>query len=250
MMKRVTCFVFGIIFFCGISTAFADKVSTAALADKPIFQVLARMTSSTIKEIRDIGSLYEVVAENARNRRPGIYYVTKDEQYFIGGVVFDKNNQNITRVRLEEIDKIDFSQLPLENAIVTKKGTGAKKLAVFTDVDCPFCKKANDWLEKQDNYTLYTYLFPLDQIHPQAHAKSVSILCSKDENAALQHAFGDKDINSFPKKGIPEDQCEKMLAKHTLAAHIANATAVPIFIKSDGKKISGFNQKTLEDYFK
>jgi len=249
MMKRITYFVFAIMLFCG-TTAFAEKTSTAVLADKPIFKMLTRITSSTIKEIRDIGMIYEVVAEYKHNHQPGIYYITKDEKYLIGGMVFDKNNQNITRARMEEIDKIDFSKIPLADAIVTKKGNGAKKLVVFTDVDCPFCKKANDWLEKQDNYTLYTYLFPLDQIHPQAHAKSVSILCSKDENSALQYVFGNKDINSLPKKGISKDKCEQILAKHTLVAQIAKATAVPIFVKQDGKKISGFNQKALEDYLR
>lgn len=249
MMKRTIFFIFGIIFFCGSSImAFAGEVSTITLANKPIFQTLGRMTVSTIKEIRDIGSIYEVVTESRNNPQPKIFYVTKDEQYIIAGSVYDQGNRNITQSRMQEVDKVVFSKLPLQDAIVTKKGTGAKTLVSISDVDCPYCRRAHDWLETQDNYTLYTFLFPLDQIHPQSHAKSVSILCAQNENSAMHAAFRGMDLGSYAKKDIPQDQCEKRLAKHSLTAQIANATGTPTFIKPDGMKISGFDQKALEDY--
>jgi len=250
MKKRIIFSVFGIVFVFGASIAFAGATMTAQLANRPIFQSLSRMTSSTIQEIRDMNSLYEVVAQNRQNRRTMIFYVTKDEQYIIGGTVYDRNSQNITQARIQEVDKVDISQFPLQDAIVTKKGTGAKKLVLFTDVDCPYCRRANDWLLGQDNYTLYTYLFPLEQIHPQSHSKSTAIFRAIDENAAIQAAFHDKDINAFIKKNMSQEQAEKKLAKHILTAQMVDMQGTPLFILPNGKKISGFDQRALEDFFR
>jgi thiol:disulfide interchange protein DsbC len=80
--------------------------------------------------------------------------------------------------------RLDFDSLPLEHAIKTVRGTGARQLAVFSDPDCPYCLVLErDTLGKIDNVTIYTFLYPLPG-HPDAARKSMLIWCAADRAQA------------------------------------------------------------------
>jgi thiol:disulfide interchange protein DsbC len=142
------------------------------------------------------------------------------------------------------VTKVDLSRIPLNDAIEIKRGNGAKKLIMFSDVECPFCRKAYDWLKNQTNYTLYVFLIPLD-IHPKAAGKSVQILCAQNRETALENAQSDKDIGS--------EKCEageKMLAGHKAVAGEVGVEGTPLFLTDTGARITGFNTPNLENYLK
>jgi thiol:disulfide interchange protein DsbC len=197
-----------------------------------------------VVEARDLGSIFEfVIKEPSRGKQ--LYYVTKDGKYLlVGGNLFDGDKVNITLKRREEVTKIDVSKLPLKDALVVKKGNGAKKLIMFNDVDCPYCRKAYDWLKNQTNYTLYIFFFPLD-MHPKSPEKTVQVFCSKDQETALDNAMSDKDIGS--------QKCEageKMFAKHKAIAGEIGIEGVPLFVMDTGARINGLQVPALESYFK
>jgi thiol:disulfide interchange protein DsbC len=184
-----------------------------------------------------------VVKEPSRGKQ--IYYITKDGAYLIaGGNLITKDKVNLTQKRHEEVNRVDVSSLPLRDAVQIKKGNGAKRLIMFYDVDCPFCKRAYDWLKGQTNYTLYIFFYPLD-MHPKSPEKSVQILCSKDREAALEHAESDGDIGS--------KQCEageKLLAKHRAVAAQVGIDGTPLFVTDTGTRITGLQIPALESYLK
>ena len=60
---------------------------------------------------------------------------------FVGRMVDVRTQENLTEKRINELTRVDFDKLPLERAIVTVKGSGARKVAVFSDPDCPYCKQ-------------------------------------------------------------------------------------------------------------
>ncbi|HIJ77529.1 MAG TPA: thioredoxin fold domain-containing protein [Deltaproteobacteria bacterium] len=195
-------------------------------------------------EARDLGSLFElVVKEPSRGKQ--IYYVTKDGAYLIaGGNLITGDKVNLTQKRHEEVNKVDMSQLPLKDAITIQRGNGAKKLVMFTDVDCPFCRKAYDWLKSQTKYTLYIFFFPLD-MHPNSPEKSVQVLCSKNQETALDNAQSDKEIGS--------QKCEageKMLATHKAIAGEIGIDGTPLFVTAAGARIQGLQIPALESYLK
>jgi thiol:disulfide interchange protein DsbC len=64
--------------------------------------------------------------------------------------------------------RIAFDTLPLADAIKTVRGKGERVIAVFSDPDCPFCRRLETELDKLDNVTLYTFLYPLEGLHPEA----------------------------------------------------------------------------------
>ncbi len=142
--------------------------------------------------------------------------------------------------RHEEVKRVDVSTLPLNEAIRIKKGNGAKELIMFTDVDCPFSRKAHEWLRGQTDYTLYIFLYPLN-IHHHSHDKSVQVLCSKNRIAALNTALSGKEIGT--------QKCEageKMLGKHIAVARKVGVHSTPVFVTDTGVIISGWGKHTQE----
>jgi thiol:disulfide interchange protein DsbC len=196
-----------------------------------------------VTEARDLGSLFELVAQEP-GREKQIFYVTKDGEYLIAGNLINKDKVNLTQERSGEVNKVDMSKIPLKDALQIKRGNGAKKLIMFTDVDCPFCRKAYDWLKSQTNYTLYIFFYPLD-IHPKSSGKTVQILCSKNQETALENAQSDKEIDS--------QKCEageKMLARHKAVAGEVGVDGTPLFLTDSGKRITGLQIPVLTNYLK
>lgn len=175
-----------------------------------------------------VAGIYEVVM--GRN----VAYVGDDGRYFIFGHLFDMETQtDLTEDVLQENVKIDFSTLPLQQAIKTVKGDGKRIVAIFSDPDCPYCKKLEQELAKINNVTIYTFLFPLGDLHPEAKEKADAIWCAKDKSAA----WGNFMLSN--KLPIKTPGCE---APTSLIADFANSHGIagtPFLIKSDSKTMPG-----------
>ena len=114
-----------------------------------------------------------------------IIYVDAKAQYVFAGDVIDlKNRANLTQDRLNRLQAVKWDTLPLNNALKTVKGKGERKLVVFSDVDCPYCRKFEAELAKVDNITVYTFLYPVEGLHPKAVQTSKQIWCAPDRNKA------------------------------------------------------------------
>ena len=126
----------------------------------------SRMGDATIKSIEKtpIPGLYEV------NLGSQIVYSDASGNYvLIGDLVDTRNSKNLTEARLAETNKIDFAKLPFENAVKVVKGNGSRKIAVFSDPNCPHCKQLESTLKSIDNVTVYTFLYPV--LSPDSTAK-------------------------------------------------------------------------------
>ena len=226
-----------------LHAADAPKDVSKKVRELPIIKSLFG-TEAKVLEARDLGSIYEIVG-SFPGRDKQILYVTKDGLYLITGAnLINKDKANLTKERYDQVNKVDLAKLPLQDAIMITKGDGAKKLFLFTDVDCPYCRKAYEWLKTQTDYTLYVYFYPLP-MHPQAAEKSVKILCDKDPSNALDGAHRDE--------GPAGEKCEngqKLLEKHKAIANELGINSTPLFINDGGIRMSGFNQKALQDYLK
>jgi thiol:disulfide interchange protein DsbC len=113
-----------------------------------------------------------------------VYTDAKAQYVFTGDVIELKSRTNLTQARLNQLQAIKWSELPLANAIKVVKGNGARKLVVFSDVDCPYCRKFEAELSKVDNITVYTFLYPIEGLHPKAIQMSKQIWCAPDRNKA------------------------------------------------------------------
>ena len=149
-------------------------------------------------------------------------------------MVDPKTKKDVTGERLEELTKIDFNSLPLEKAIKVVKGNGRRKVAVFSDVDCPFCKRLEqNELSNIDDVTIYTFLYPLEQLHPNAAEKSKLIWCADDRVEAWNNWVFK---NKLPKKA---GDCKVPLEEIGQLARKLGVSSTPTLIFADGKRLKG-----------
>jgi thiol:disulfide interchange protein DsbC len=128
-----------------------------------------------------------------------VIYFDKTARFVFSGRLLDMDRgEDLTDKRLKDLRKIAFDSLPLDKAVKTVYGNGKRKLAVFTDVDCPFSRKLGTTLESLKDVTVYTFLFPLESIHPEARGKSEAVWCAKDPSKALSSALkGEPMLNAI-----------------------------------------------------
>ena len=205
--------------------------------------VLEKSGAKVVEE-KDLGSIVQVVIEFPNGAKE-VGYITKDNKYLLIGNVIDvQTGENITAKKYRELEKVEISQIPLDEAIKIKFGNGNKKLIMIADPDCPFCRKAYQYLKNKD-VEVYLFLFPLN-IHPEAYDKSVKVLCSKDPAKAYDEVENSNQLQI--------DKCkegEDKLKRHVLIATKIGVKGTPVFIDaSSGYRIEGFNVSELEEVLK
>lgn len=204
-----------------------------ALAQEPpgLRDRLARsLDGAPIGSIRPIANLnlYEVVWGAAN-----ILYADASGEYVIIGNLF-RGRDNLTEARKDEILRVDFASLPLDKAMIKVKGNGARKLVLFSDPDCPYCKQLERELVAVDDVTIYTFLYPLASIHPDAERKAHLLWCAPDRAKAWDAwMLGAKE----PAPATPG--CQAPLAEvHALARRL-NISGTPGIVFADGKLVPG-----------
>ena len=163
-----------------------------------------------------------------------IFYVTEDGKYiFIGPLIDAEAKKNLTDARLEQLNALDFDSLNLDWAIKWVNGTGARKIAVFEDPDCPYCRVLEQTLRSIDNLTVYVFLYPIDEIHPQAAAKSVAVWCAPDPAKAWETVMrtGEAPTSSTP--------CANPIANIAEFAKRHRISSTPTTILANGRRLVG-----------
>ena len=170
------------------------KLTPLALAATLMFAATAQANESVIRKALTQQFPGASIASVQKTPYSGLFevyldgqliYVDAKAQYVFTGDVIDlKNRSNLTQARLNQLQAIKWDSLPLGNALKTVKGNGARKLVVFSDVDCPYCRKFEAELTKVDNITVYTFLYPIEGLHPKAVQASKQIWCAPDRNKA------------------------------------------------------------------
>ncbi len=182
------------------------------------------------------------IDEVSKTPIPGIYevrigsellYTDENGNHLIQGNLIDtRTRTNLTEARINKLNAVDFAQLPLKDAIVWKSGTGARKMAVFADPNCGYCKKFEADLQKVKNVTVYTFLLPV--LGPDSSVKSENIWCAKDQTKTWLSWMLDGKVP--PKNmGACSTPTERNLAFAT--KYRINGTPAIIFV--DGTRVPG-----------
>lgn len=157
--------------------------SPARAQDAQIRKALAERLPQlgAVEEVRKtpIAGLFEV--------RIGLdlYYTDAQGNYLIQGQLLDtKSRRNLTEERVEKLSTIDFATLPVADAFTIVRGNGKRKIAIFEDPNCGYCKRFEKDLQGVDNVTLQVYLYPI--LGPDSLEKSRNLWCAKDKGRAWQ----------------------------------------------------------------
>ena len=208
----------------GASFAFADdalirKNIAERLPDFPKIDEIAKTPIPGLFELR-IGT--------------DIFYTDENGNYLVEGQMIDtRSRANLTQARIDKLTQIDFASLPLKDAIVWKQGKGTRKLVVFADPNCGYCKKFERELVQVKDVTVYTFLFPI--LGGDSPEKSRNIWCAKDNTAAWRDWMID---GTPPLKSM--GQCDTAALQRNVALgrkHKVNGT--PALVFEDGKRVPG-----------
>ena len=172
--------------------------------------------------------LYEVFSGDQM-----VYTDSKVTYVLIGQVIDPTTRTNMTEERMQALKAINVADLPLDQAIKVVRGKGERKLIVFSDADCPFCKRLENTLQEMDNVTAYVLLYPIDQLHPDAARKSKIIWCSADRPKAW--------LDYMLKGNLPtnDGNCETPLPQLQALAQKYRVVATPTLVFMDGRVIPG-----------
>ncbi len=186
-----------------------------------------------------INGVFEVVTQSPQG--PLVIYADSMGQHLlIGDLLNVASKRNLTSERMEKLTAIKWESLPLQNAIKIVKGDGSRKLAVFSDPDCPYCRKAEAEFAKLDNVTIYTFAYPL-AMHPDAGRKSKLVWCSKDRAQAWQ--------DLMLKNVVPggKADCDDPLEENLALGAKLRIDGTPALIFENGKRVPGYvDAKRLE----
>ena len=138
-----------------------------------------------------------------------------------------------------ELRKIDLNIIPLTDALVIGNPSAKKKVIVFTDPDCPYCRKLHgeikELLKDNTDIVFYIKLFPLINIHPESYEKSRSILCKKSLKLLDDAIEG---------KSLPKAECNtKAVDENIKLAERLSINGTPTIILPDGSLIPRFVDK-------
>jgi thiol:disulfide interchange protein DsbC len=207
-------------FFSG--TAYADEaaIRQAVQAQFPEHKL------DSLKKVPFLG-LYEVVLGE------DVFYVDEKAEYFFFGHVVDAKTRNsLTNDRVQEIKaarRVSLDTLPLQYAIKTVKGDGARKLAVYTDPNCPYCKKLEKELLSIDNITIYTLLYPVLNGSMELSKK---IWCAENQIKAWDD-FMLRNVAPASK------ECETPLDALVKSGRENRVSGTPTLIFADGSIVGG-----------
>lgn len=159
-----------------------------------------------------------------------VYVDEAAEHLFFGSMIRLKDQKNLTKDLVVSQNSIDFNQLPLQDAIKTVRGTGARKLAIFSDPNCPYCKTLEGNLSQLKDVTIYTFMFP---IKAQSIEPSKKVWCSFNKEYAWKSLIVDGQ-----QPNVKAD-CANPIERNLQLGRSLGVQGTPAIIFSNGLKVTG-----------
>ena len=226
--------------------AFAAMLAVATTLALPAFaqqeekvkaELKKRIPEAPVDSIRKInyGGLYEIVVGS------DIYYTDENASFLIAGSIIDlKTKQNITELRMRQVNLIKWESLPLDQAIKIVRGNGSRKIAIFEDPNCGYCKRFERDLIGVSDITVYVFLYPI--LSQDSVEKAKAIWCAPDRGKVwLDHMVRDSDVAG-------DKSCSTPLDKNIALGKEKRVLGTPTIVFENGERVPG--AMTLDDFQK
>lgn len=185
-----------------------------------------------------VNGLYEI-----RVNGTDIFYTDAEANYLIQGNLIDtRQRRNLTEERIDKLTAVSFDSLPLKDAFTIVRGNGKRKVAVFADPNCGYCKRFERDLEKVNNVTVYTFLYPI--LSADSAEKSKNIWCAKDKGKTWQ------DWMYRDQPPAAAASCDvSAITRNLELGRKHKITGTPTLIFADGSRVPGaINTQQIEKY--
>jgi thiol:disulfide interchange protein DsbC len=161
-----------------------------------------------------------------------IFYTDAEGNYLVQGNLIDtKQRRNLTEERIDKLTAINFDSLPIKDAFTIVRGNGKRKLAVFEDPNCGYCKRFEHDLQKVDNVTIHMFLYPI--LSADSTEKSKHIWCAKDKAKSWQ----DWMVRDLPPKTASCDSAA--IERNVELGRKYKITGTPTLVFVDGTRVPG-----------
>ena len=219
--------------------SFSAVALAVAAASLPAHADEAQIRKNITERLPDFPKIDEV----SKTPIPGLYELRigteimysdeRGDHVIEGQLIETRSRSNLTEARIEKLTAIDFASLPLKDAIVWKQGTGARKLVVFADPNCGYCKKFEKEMQQVKDVTVYTFLYPI--LGGDSPDKSRNIWCAKDNGVVWR----DWMINgAAPARSM--GQCDTAALQRNVAlGKRLRVNGTPALVFEDGKRVPG-----------
>lgn len=146
---------------------------------------IRKALSERITQLKDIDEVRATPMQGLFEVRKGtdLFYTNASGDFLIQGELYDtKAMRNLTEDRINALTAVEFSKLPFDDAFTIVRGDGSRKIAVFADPNCGYCKRFERDLRNVDNITVHVFLYPI--LSPDSFEKSRDVWCAEDKATA------------------------------------------------------------------
>ena len=226
--------IIGSLLFTSALNAANKEVSKNEIAQMEQLELLKR-AQIKITKAYDIGSLY-ILNINVQGNADEIY-LTKDKKLILSGDLIDVNSG------IKISAPADLTGVRGKEAFVYGKGT--EEYFLFTDPECPYCKKFESYLPQIENKVkIRVFYFPLES-HENAKDLSLYVLSQKTSSQKVEAMFSGAD-NLDKAKNAKYTQAELAKLEKTLEEQIQigmklNVQGTPTILDKDGKGVVWVN---------
>lgn len=215
-----------VVFLAGVLLA------TLAFAQTPIETARKSLTGLGLDVRVDtanesvVPGFYDVVAGGK------VVFISKDGRFVLNGNAYDLENKtdvgesSRARMRLAAVKALGD-----DKKIIFAPDNARHTITVFTDVDCPYCRRFHDQVAAYNAQGIAVdYVFyPLD-IHPGADKKAEAVWCAKDRKGAFTAAMSGHDVTPAT--------CPNPIAETTHVAESTGVIGTPTILADDGTQVA------------
>jgi thiol:disulfide interchange protein DsbC len=222
----------------------ALAIGSACVAQEAVIRKNIAQRFPELKAIDEVNKapmpgLYELRINGSE-----IYYTDAQGDFLVVGNLYDtKQKRNLTEERVDKLTAVKFDALPFKDSFTIVRGTGERKLAVFEDPNCGYCKRFERDLQTINNVTVYMFLYPI--LGPDSNKKSEAIWCAKDRGQVWQDWM-------VREQSIPStvQMCDaNALKRNVELGKNFKITGTPTLIFVDGTRVPGaIDAKQIEKH--
>lgn len=230
LLKPCLALIVTALMLSGLAPAHAGETEDA-IADR-LTKAVPGLKISSVRPSEAEG-LYEVDSNNGDT-----IYTTADGQYILTGDLLKVTDNGIANVseqgrvnqRLEAME--DFG----DEGLISFPANGEEKasVAVFTDIDCPYCRKMHDEVPELNDMgiTVHYYGFPRSGPNTPSFRKYISVWCADDQQAAMDAAKQGRKVE--------DKSCENPVRDQFELGSRVGVTGTPAIVLEDGNVVRGY----------